>query len=146
MHKSWLLLIVIAGLILPIAACGGEGAPVAPQPGAVLTGPFEISDKASSGTISLTVSADGASITSVGITLNDLKCDGFSAGSLTKEGGGTFPVADGKIVASVSGIGKLDGRFTSPTEASGTIDLILEIPFGGGTCKLGAQNWSAKAG
>jgi hypothetical protein len=144
MHKSWLLL-VIFGLILPLAACGGGGTPAtSPRPGAVLTGPIEISGKASGGTISLTVSDDGALITSVAITLTDLKCDGFSAGSLTKEASGVFPAAKGKVVASLSGIGKIDGRFTSPTVASGTIDLALEIPFGG-SCELGTLNWSAEA-
>ncbi len=144
MHKSWLLLLIV-GAILPLTACGGDGAPAtSPQPGAVLTGPVEISGKASSGTISLTVSEDGASITSVGITLTDLKCDGFSAGSFTKEAGGEFPAAKGKVAASLSGIGEINGRFTSPTEASGTIELALEIPYAE-PCKLGTSNWSAKA-
>jgi len=144
MHKLWLSLVIV-GLILPAAACGGGGtSATSPQPGAVVTGPIEISGKASSGTISLTVSDDGASIASVKVTLTELKCDGFSAGSLTKEAGGAFPAAKGNVVASLSGIGKIDGRFTSPTAASGTIDLALEIPMGG-TCKLGTQNWSAEA-
>jgi hypothetical protein len=146
MHKLWLSLAIV-GLILPAAACGGGGGTSAtsPQPGAVLSGPIEISGKASSGTIGLTVSDDGASVTSVKVTLTELKCDGFSAGSLTKEVSGAFAAAKGKVVASLSGIGKIDGRFTSPTAASGTIDLALEIPMGGGTCKLGTQNWSAEA-
>ena len=145
MHKLWLSLVIV-GLILPAAACGGGGGTSAtsPQPGAVLIGPIQISGKASSGTISLTVSDDGASIVSVKVTLTELKCDGFSAGSLTKEVSGAFPAAKGNVVASLSGIGKIDGRFTSPTAASGTIDLALEIPMGG-TCKLGTQNWSAEA-
>jgi len=141
---SWLLLVVVA-LVLSITACGEGASSVAPQSGAVLTGPLEISDKASSGTISLTVSEKGTSIASVSVTLNDLKCERFSADSFTKEVGDAFPVADGKVVASLSGIGKINGRFTSPTEASGTIDLVLEIPFGGGTCELGTRNWSVEA-
>jgi hypothetical protein len=149
MHKASLLLALVAA-ILSLTACGGgedagEGAgAIAPNPGAILTGPIEISGKASGGTISLTVSEDGASISSVKVTLQDLNCDGFSAGSFTKEAGGDFPVAKGSVVASPSGIGEVKGRFTSPTEASGTIDLVLEIPYDG-TCKLGTSDWSAKA-
>jgi len=149
MHKLSLLLVIVAA-ISGMTACGGEedagegAGGTAPRPGAVLTGPIEISGKASGGTISLTVSEDGGSISSVKVTLQNLKCDGFSAGSLTKEAGGVFPVAKGNVNASPSGIGEVKGRFTSPTVASGTIDLVLEIPYDG-TCKLGTSNWSAKA-
>jgi len=139
MHKSWLLLLV-AGIMLFVTACGEGAAPVAPQPGTLFTGPLEITAQASSGTISLTVSKQGTAITFVGITLNDLKCEHFSAGTFTKETGGTFPVAGGEVEASPSGIGKIDGRFTSPTEASGTIDLALEIPFGGGFREPSCRN------
>lgn len=159
-------LLVVLGLIL--AACAPKATPVAPtpveatptlkpveatptpvpivgpQPGANLAGAIEISGKASSATIFLTISEDGSSIASVGIALTDLKCDGFSAGSMLQQLGGPFPVAEGNIVASLSGGGEIMGRFTSPTEASGTINLILEIPFGG-TCELGTWDWSAKA-
>ena len=165
--KVWLLLVIV-GLILPLIACAPKATPVAPrpveatptpkpaeatptpvavlrpQPGAILTGPIEISEKASSATIFLSISEDGVSIASVGIALVDLKCDGFSAGSMTQDFGGPFPVAEGDIAASLSGGGEIKGRFTSPTEASGTINLILEIPFGG-TCDLGRWDWSAKA-
>ena len=145
MHKLSLSLVIVA-VVLSMAACGGgDGAgATAPRPGAVLTGPIEISGKASGGTISLTVSGDGASISSVKVTLMDLECDGFSAGSLSKEAGGAFPITKGNVVASPSGIGEIKGRFTSPTVVSGTIDLVLEIPFGD-TCKLGTSDWSAKA-
>lgn len=115
-----------------------------PQPGTLFTGPLETIPGASSGTISLTVSEDGASITSVGITLTDFECRGVSASSFTKETRGVFPVDKGKIVALVSRIGEIDGRFTSPTEASGRINLRLEI-LPGQNCKLGIQKWSAKA-
>jgi hypothetical protein len=144
MHKLSLLPVIVAVVISMTACGGGEDAPAtAPLPGGVLTGPIEISGKASGGTIDLTVAQDGASIISVKITLTDLNCDGFSAGSLTQEGGGVFPVAKGKVVASPSGIGEVKGQFTSPTVASGTIDLVLEIPYDG-TCELGTWNWSAK--
>lgn len=117
---------------------------VAPKPGATFTGPIEISGKASSGTIQFSTSGDGASITSVTVTLKDLKTETFSAGSMTQESRSPFPVTDGNLAASLSGIGEIEGRFTSPTKASGTIDITLEIPFSG-PCKLGEWRWSAEA-
>jgi len=69
------------------------------QPGATFSGPIEISGKASSGAISFAVSEDGASITSVSVTLKDVKCDGMSAGSMETTTSGPFPVTDGKIAA-----------------------------------------------
>ena len=117
---------------------------VAPRGGANFTGQIEIRDKASSGTIQFSISADGSSITSVTVNLKDLKCNGFSAGSMNKEVSGSFLVADGNINASPSGIGEIKGRFTSPTKASGTIDMTLEIPFSA-PCELGAWQWSASA-
>jgi len=141
-NKLWLLLGILVVILL--AACGPKAKPVAPRPGATFTGPIEISGKAGSGTISQNISEDGASITSVAVTLKELKCDGFSAGSMTKEASDSFPVTDGEVVASLSGIGELRGRFSSPTEPSGTINLTLEIPYAG-SCKLGTWNWSAKA-
>jgi hypothetical protein len=146
MHRLWLLLVVV-GLVFPVTGCGGDGGSGAsPQPGAVLTGPIEISGTADGGTISLTVSEDGGSITSVEVTLTNLNCDGFTAGTWTMGRGGDFPVADGTIAASPSGIGQVKGRFTSSTAASGSIDLALDWYYGGGACeKLGTWNWSAEA-
>jgi hypothetical protein len=163
-RKSLWLLLVMLGLIL--TACAPKAAPVAPtpveatpkppeatptpvaiigpQPGAKLAGPIEISGKASSETIFLTISEDGASIASVSISLVDLKCDGFSADSMIQDLGGPFPLSEGNIAASLSGGGEIKGRLTSPTEASGTINLILETPFAG-TCDLGRWDWTAKA-
>jgi len=120
-----------------------SGGPVAPKGGATFTGPIEISGKASSGTISFSISEDGALITSVTVTLKDLKTETFSAGSMTQESRSPFPVTDGNLAASLSGIGAIEGRFTSPTKASGTIDITLEIPFSG-PCRLGECRWSAQ--
>lgn len=117
---------------------------VAPKPGATFSGSIEITGKASSATIEFNISGDGASIISVSITLKDLKTDGFSAGSMTKKTSGTFSITGGNFDASLSGIGKMKGGFTSSTQASGKIDLTLDIPFSP-AAKLGEWNWSAKA-
>lgn len=118
------------------------------QPSAVFGGPIEISGKASSGAISFAVSEDRASITSVSVTLKDVKCDGMSAGSMETTTSGPFPVTDYKLAASASNLGEIKGQFTSSTEAVGTIHLRLEFSVLGQTtvCELGTWNWSAEAG
>ena len=118
------------------------------QPSAVFGGPIEISGKASSGAISFAVSEDRSSVTSVSVTLKDVKCDGMSAGSMETTTSGPFPVTDGKLAASPSNLGEITGQFTSSTEAVGTIHLRLEFSVLGQTtvCELGTWNWSAEAG
>jgi len=135
--------LLAAATIVAVSCGGGEKGGVVPQANGTLTGPIEISGKASSGTITLTVSEDGKSLTFITVLLKDLKCDGFSAGSMTKGVGGTFPVAGGNLNASPSGLGKISGRFTSPTEASGKVDLKMDIPMAA-PCELGEWKWSAK--
>ena len=131
LKKIFLIVIVFSIAISSLIAFIGctptptEEEKVTPLAGATFTGFVDISGKASSGIISLIVSEDSTSITSVGVTLTDLKCNGFSAGSMTKRTEGNFPITEGKIVASVSGIGEIKGHFTSPDNAIGTINLIL---------------------
>ena len=125
-----------------IEAKEAEG-PVSPEPGATMTGPIEIFEGASDGTISFTISEDGTSLASVSVTLSDLECDGFSAGSITKTAGASISIAEGNFQGSVADIGEIEGEFTSSTVANGTINLMLEIPFFG-TCDLGTWNWSAQ--
>jgi hypothetical protein len=147
---------VLALLVVSLVACGSQSAGVAtgetpaapkgaavPKAGATYAGPIEISGKASAGTITLKVSDDGAAITSVSVEFTDLKCDGFSAGSMSKQVGGTFAISNGQLTASVSGIGDIKGRFASATEASGTAKITLDIM--GSPCELGQFDWSAKA-
>lgn len=157
-----LALVLVLSMAINIASCAGgeeststpsggeETAPksetgsAAPKGGATFTGAIEISGKASNGTIQFSISEDGTSITSVTITLKDLKSDGFSAGSMTQEASGPFPITKGNFTASPSGVGELEGHFTSSTKASGTIDITLDIPFAG-TIEFGEWPWSAEA-
>jgi len=146
MRKVLLLGLVVA-LAMLLTACGaktGGNAPVAPQPGARLSGPIEITGKASSATITLKVSDDGTTLTSIGVEFQNLKCNGFSAGSMSKSVSGSFAITGGSISATAGGLGEIKGRFTSPTEASGTANLTLKIPMSG-DCALGEFKWSAKA-
>jgi len=156
-----LTVVLILSVAMSIVSCGGgkttltpsgeeETTPksatesVAPRGGATFTGQIAISGKASSGKIEFTVSGDGTSISSVSITLDNLNCNGFSAGSMTQEISGSYAITEGNFTASSSSIGTLEGRFTSSTQASGTIDITLDIPFSG-PCSLGEWRWSAEA-
>lgn len=121
-----------------------EGGSAAPTPGATYGGPIEISGTASSAVISLVISADGASISSVGVTLTDLKTETFSAGSMTKEVTGNIPISDGTFTGSLSGLGTIEGQFITPTEASGKVKLKVEIPLST-PADLGEFAWTASA-
>jgi len=141
--KKLLLVFVIAALML--ASCGGG---TEPKPGATFTGPIRIgNDKASSATIRFTISEDGSTIKSVGVTLNNVKCGGMTAGTLSVSSGGDFKFSGGGLNISPSNIGVIKGRFTSPTEASGTVHLALKLDVMGSTisCELGTWNWGAEA-
>jgi len=139
------------------AGCGGdtganreagttaaEARSVTPTPGATFSGPVDISGVASSAVISLVVSGDGAAITSVSVALKDLKTETFSAGSMEKQVTGSIPIAGGSFSGSLSGLGTIEGQFTSATEASGSVKLNVEIPFSG-PADLGEFSWTATA-
>ena len=144
-----------------------------PQPGAKLAGAIEMGEKAKSGEIIFAVSEDGGAITGLIITLNDVACDGFTA-ELYRSFLGTMrvPVTNGQFtgplpalgignieiknftipslkpwptVASLSEAGAIEGSFSSPTEASGTITIYLGIPGSKLACPLGTFRWSARA-
>jgi hypothetical protein len=130
--------------LLVLAACGsGDTAGSAlPTPGATFEGPVQISGSASSAVIDLKVSDDGAFLESVSVTMNDLKTEGFSAGSMTKNVGVNVPVGKGSFSAPLSGLGSISGSFSTATEASGKIRLKVEIPLDG-TADLGEFAWTA---
>jgi len=137
--KEKLLLITLAFLL---ASCAPK---VVPAAGASFSGPIAISEGASSAILLFAVSEDGSSITSVGVTLSNVECDGMSAGSMSTMSSGQFPIAEGEFAGSASSVGEIQGRFTSPTEASGVIDLRLEVSVLGQTlvCELGEWDWTA---
>lgn len=122
-------------------------AAVDPQPGTTLTGDVEESQNVSGAIVSLEISEDGASITTVTIGLLG---PGECGGVTLAEGGtfnsfvyGPFPITEGgDFDISLPNGGELKGQFTSPTEASGTIKVVgLDFVA---SCKFGPSNWSAK--
>jgi len=118
-----------------------------PQPGAIFSGPIDIHDEgASSGTLTLTIAADGASIATVGLSLKDFHCGGMSAGESTMISAANAPLTDA-IDVTVDTIGEIHGRFESATTASGTIHLTPGVMHGLGEfepCELGTFNWTAE--
>jgi hypothetical protein len=127
-----------------------------PQPGVTLSGEIEASDIADSATINLKVSEDGTSITQVDVAITNVsvECSSDAAsGSIESDSSemsfmGPYPITEGAVDASLSNDGKLQGMFTSPTEANGTINIISKQPDGAGgsmLCNFGTWEWSATA-
>ena len=188
MTKSLWRASVVLLLSLLLAACGGAPAAVStpgaaptattviakkvkPQPDALLNGTIEVGDKASKGTISLKVSGDGAAIASLEITLEELKCDGLSAGRVHDYLDGLqISISDGHFDASIPAVGRevenynletapsafptvadldkvghIEGTFSSATQASGTIRIHMWVVMSDRACELGEFPWTAKA-
>ena len=127
-----------------------------PEPGTTFIGAMEISQPgnegtAKSGSLEFTITDDGTAIASVSITLTEFKCSVTSEGvtSVTESGVSTssffepFSIVEGKIEATFNENGKVNGHFTSPTEANGTIDIVLIT--NGLPCDFGTWEWSAEA-
>ena len=115
-----------------------------PQSDAVLTGVIEVSEDVGGAIIIiLKTSKDGTSITTAGMMLmGPSKCgeNTMTEGVLSFSfKNGPFPIKEGNIDVLLGKTGELKGRFTSPTEVSGT---IKDRDLG---CKFGPLNWSAKA-
>jgi hypothetical protein len=163
-----MLFLGLAALALVLAACAGN---VNPPPGASFSGAIDVGEKASSGAISFKVSEDGASITDLDITLRELKCDGLSAGRVHDYlGDMQISITDGKFsasipamgrevenykldtppsafptVASLDNVGQIDGKFSSSTQASGTIKIHMWVVMTDRACELGTFPWKAEA-
>jgi len=120
----------------------GAGAPPDPEPGATLSGPIEMGDKATTAVITLKVSDDGSAITSLSAFFTNLKCDGFSAGSMMSQEGSTHPISGGTLQVDSSSLGKLTGTFTSPTAVAGSIELTISQGMGS-PISCGTWDWSA---
>ncbi len=139
--------------------------------GATFNGWIETGDKASSGGISFTISSDGASIIDLDLTLSEVRCDGLSMGRVHEFVGGVLAsTADGSFAAaipamgrevdnyelnaipsdfpefaSLDDIGQIGGKFSSPTEASGKINIYVWVLMTDHACELGDFSWRAQA-
>lgn len=172
MIRKRMLLLGLAALAMVFLAmvlvtCIGNATPA---PGASFSGIINMGDKASSGAISFNISEDGASIIDLNIILNELKCDGLSAGRvhdylgglLTSIKGGRFsssiPAVGREVenynldkspsefptVTSLDTVGQIEGKFSSATKASGTIKIYMWVVFTDRACELGEFPWEAE--
>jgi len=139
MPSARFLIAALAALLL--VGCGASTPPT-PNPGATLSGPIEMGDKAATAEITLQVSDDGSAITSMSAFFTDVKCDGFSAGSIMSQDGSTHPISGGALQVDSRSLGKLTGTFTSPTAVAGSIELTIN-PGIGSPIPCGTWDWSA---
>ena len=169
--RSHQVAIILTVVVFIVIACGGVSdtdqsaptatvAPAMPQPGATFAGPLGIRTSdgnatASGGELELTISADGAEIASARYSLLNTRCSN-AAGSITIESGGfsaiTKPaqpitIANGSFEFSLGDL-SISGQFTSPTEATATVEISTEESVGVGSpiiCDFGSWDWSGTA-
>ncbi len=139
MARNLFRIVVVISLILLLSSSCSKAA-VAPQGGAKMHGKIDM-DKASSAAISLIVSEDGSSISTVSLSFINLKCEGFSAGSTENSVSGGNPITNGEFQISSDNFGEINGKFTKPTSAEGT----LHLAFFDGKAECGTWKWSASA-
>ena len=159
--------ILLAALMLGLISCL---AGVTPMSGATFVGSIETGDQASSGRISFQIASDGASITDLDLILNQVRCDGLSMGRVhefvdgvltsTTEGGFAAAIpamgrevndyelnaipSDFPAFDSLDDIGWIEGEFSSPTEARGTISIYVWVLLTDHACELGEFSWNAE--
>ena len=169
-HPNWIQrMLGIALVCLLLVGCGAHN--VAPRPGAAFSGAINVGDKAGGGSLSFSVSESGGALTNLRTSLQKANCnDMISMGSVqdyTSDPG--LPVTNGAFAGSLPAmggmvtdysfhppdpfpspvpdpytVGKITGRFSSPTSASGTITIFLGAAMTGGiVCELGTFDWTA---
>ena len=154
---------ITAVIFLLLSACSAGG--VKPQPGAIFSGPFELSRSASSasmggGELEITITDDGMGIASATLTLSDLRCsnssgdidissDGWSATTTFTQ---PILIEGGKFSFDLGGIDEeipVEGEFTSPSSITAIIKISTSTEFAPpGTnlrerinCDYGTWNW-----
>ena len=172
MKRNQLMFLGLAALILLITACGGKAMPA---PGASFSGAIDMGDKASNGTLSFAISADGASITGVNFTLQELQCGGLTIGRIHDNlGGMLISMSDGGFsaplpamgssqftesqdynltsspfdfpsFADMGSVGQFEGKFSSAKHASGTINIYIWAIMTDRACELGKFTWEAES-
>lgn len=166
MYKKILPLLAVLALIL--TACGpGESTPAPeiiatqpveeaptiaptptqlpeakPKPGATYAGLIQMGDNATMATINLTISPEGDKISKLGVAFSDLKCDDFAVSNMVTQEDTGFLINEGKFQGSSGKIGEISGKFVSPAEVAGTLDLNLDLGMMG-KYACGKWDWSA---
>jgi len=141
-------------VLLFTTGCGGAN----PQPGAVFAGPMEpgtAGDNASieGGELEFTIAENGEGIATLTYALGGSTCipkegvvmEGGDRSS-TVEATQPFPIQGGSFEVDMGDI-ILKGKFNSPTEASGTMEVSItsvDSILGSFTCDYGTLNWSAQ--
>ena len=142
--KKTVFFVFVLLTIVSITACGLQ--PAKPMAGATYSGTIAVAaDKASSATLSFKASDDSTAITSISISMSNVKCKTMSAGSLSQTIQGNFNLDGSNINIQSDQLGEIKGKFTSETEASGTFNIVLKNKIMGATmlCELGTWDWKA---
>jgi len=164
------LISILVGLGLMIAGCGQGGSAVQtqpasiamdaqeptsvpptatllsviePQPGVALSGPIEMGDMAKKAVINLTVSEDGSSIASWSVAFEALECETFKTDTLVTQEESHTQISEAAFEVTTSKMGDLSGQFSEPSQASGTIHLLIDLGLGGEPIECGTWEWSA---
>jgi hypothetical protein len=110
---------------------------------------------AGEGELELVITEDGMAIATVGYSLMDIRCSN-PAGSVIVESGGwsstlepaqSIPIANGQFEFDLGDL-KVNGQFTSPTEATATIDIASDVDIMTAQpllCDFGTWDWSGSA-
>jgi hypothetical protein len=111
------------------------------KPGTTLVGSIAMATAAGA-KITLKVSEDGRTIQSVNVIFTGLQCQGFSAGSMSNETSGKYPILDDRFEIESSSLGMISGKFSSPTQVDGSYHVLLNLGFGG-AIECGTWPWTA---
>ena len=167
MKNKWLFLINVVVIILLASACGSTAKP---EPGAQFSGTIDMGANAKSGSIHFSISSGGDALENLEIVVNDLTCKKMTVGKARdSQAGPNIPVANGRfnspipaigrisenynlgtspddfpVIDSLDTVGKIDGAFASPTQASGKITIFMWVIMTDRACELGTFDWVAE--
>jgi len=152
------VLAMLALTMLALVACASGTAPEAtpeeasnPKPGAMLSGGIKMGEE-SGGSVTLIVSDDGTTVDTLLLSFGLLsqtpafwalgeECS--SAFALLGPSLRSIPISGGRFTAESPIFGMIEGRFTSPTTASGRIHLY-KSPLDSPHIECGVWEWQAE--
>jgi hypothetical protein len=169
-----LVVLLLAALACETLSLPGLGS-AQPEAGAIFRGDIEMGSAGSRGELRFQVTDDGANLTNFYISVMDLVCGSLTVGQIdgsmgnrliTLDNGrfdtslpslGNFGMSSSKnyrvggspadfpTIDSLETTGQFEGKFTSGTEAEGTILLTMAVLMTDRACELGTFPWSAEA-